>query len=231
MRRLSRYVGDKEIPAGGFLVEQGEFSWAFFVIVEGEAEVVRDGEHLAMLGPGDFLGETGVMHRARRNASVVATSDLTVAYLTARALRSVLRKTPSLSSTLERAIEERSRILVAAGHELRRRLALHAHRHLGQRAALQVLAQQPQHRHVALVAVVHVPAHQHSLLHEAEPLQRRQRARVVRAGHRAHAQQPELAERERADQRLRLRGWRRCPSARGRARCRRWRGGRAARSR
>ena len=113
LRRLARYVGDKEIEAGGYLVEQGEFSWAFFMIVEGEAEVIRDGEHLATLGPGDFLGETGVMRRARRNASVVATCDLTVAYLTARALRSVLRKTPSLSATLERAIEERSRILVA----------------------------------------------------------------------------------------------------------------------
>lgn len=111
LRRVAKYVGEEEVAAGDALVEQGTFSWAFFVILEGEAEVVRDGRHLAELGAGDFLGEAGVMQRAPRNASVVARSPLSVAYMTARGLRSMAKKLPGLAERLDDAIAERARVL------------------------------------------------------------------------------------------------------------------------
>lgn len=108
---MVRYIGEEEIAAGDYLVEQGSFSWAFFVILDGEAEVVRDGRQLAELHAGDFLGETGVLRHAPRNASVVARSPLTVAFMTARGLRGVARKLPAVAEQLESAIESRNRIL------------------------------------------------------------------------------------------------------------------------
>lgn len=104
-------MGEEELAAGDYLVEQGSFSWAFFVILDGRAEVIRDGAPLAELGAGDFLGETGVLTRAPRNASVVAKSPLVVAFMTARGLRGVAKKLPAVATLLESAIESRNRIL------------------------------------------------------------------------------------------------------------------------
>jgi len=43
---------------------------------QGEAEVVRDGEHVATLGPGEVFGEVGVLEQTLRAASVVATTPV-----------------------------------------------------------------------------------------------------------------------------------------------------------
>ena len=51
------------------------------MILEGTASVDRAGESLAELGPGDFFGEAAVLEATRRNATVTATSDMTVGAL------------------------------------------------------------------------------------------------------------------------------------------------------
>ena len=45
-------------------------------IEEGEAEVTRDGEHVADLGPGDFFGEMGLLEKTLRNATVTAKTPM-----------------------------------------------------------------------------------------------------------------------------------------------------------
>src|SRR5205807_8353124 len=76
LRRLSRWTDDVDVPAGKHLVEEGAWAWEFFVILEGEAEVLRDGAHLADLGPGDFFGEIGVREQLQRRATVVANTPV-----------------------------------------------------------------------------------------------------------------------------------------------------------
>ena len=56
----------------------------FFVIVEGGARVIRDGQTVATLGPGDFFGELSVLDGQPRIAQVVAdgpTTCLALAHL------------------------------------------------------------------------------------------------------------------------------------------------------
>jgi CRP-like cAMP-binding protein len=55
-RAIAPHADEIDVPEGTELVRQGEFAYEFFVIEEGTAEVNRDGEHVAELGPGDFLG-------------------------------------------------------------------------------------------------------------------------------------------------------------------------------
>lgn len=83
---MLRYVNDhyelKWYPAGFFIIEQGEPAASLFLILSGEADVIREGsdgrqEHLATIGTGRFFGEEGIAHRAPRNAHVVAASDVT----------------------------------------------------------------------------------------------------------------------------------------------------------
>jgi CRP-like cAMP-binding protein len=78
------------------------------LISSGEAEVRREGELLATLGPGDFAGEVGVMSDARRNATVTATAPLVAVVMTARDLREVAREMPSVGAQINDAIAARS---------------------------------------------------------------------------------------------------------------------------
>ena len=58
--------------------------------------MMRDGERVAELGPGDFLGEMGIVGKAVRNATVVTTSPARVIVMTEQAFRSIAGSIPPL---------------------------------------------------------------------------------------------------------------------------------------
>jgi CRP-like cAMP-binding protein len=63
-----------DFPADHVIARQGEIGTGLFVIIEGAARVVRDGQELARLGPGDFFGEMSVIDGLPRVAQVVTTT-------------------------------------------------------------------------------------------------------------------------------------------------------------
>ena len=69
--KIARWADSIDLPAGKHLLDQGRLPHEFFVIVEGEVEVLHDGQRLATLGPGDFFGEIALIEHGRRTASVV----------------------------------------------------------------------------------------------------------------------------------------------------------------
>jgi CRP-like cAMP-binding protein len=106
-RAIAPHADEVEVPEGTELVRQGEFAYEFFVIEEGTAEVKRDGEHVADLGPGDFLGEMGIVGKVVRNATVVTTAPARVVVMTEQALRSMARTNPSVADRITAAVEKR----------------------------------------------------------------------------------------------------------------------------
>jgi len=109
---VAQHADEIEVPEGTELVRQGEFAYEFFVLEEGTAEVVRDGERVAELGPGDFLGEIGIVTKAVRNATVVTTSPARAIVMTEQALRSIRRLNPVVAERIEAAVEERGPALL-----------------------------------------------------------------------------------------------------------------------
>ncbi len=106
-RAVAQHADELDAPEGTELVRQGDFAYEFFVIEEGTAEVTRDGEHVADLGPGDFLGEMGIVEQAVRNATVVTTSPARVIVMTEQAMRSIAKLNPGVADRIKAAVEER----------------------------------------------------------------------------------------------------------------------------
>ena len=111
-RAIAQHADELDVPEGTKLARQGEFAYEFFVIEDGTADVLRDGERIAELGPGDFLGEMGIVGRVVRNATVVTTSPARVVVMSEQDFRSMSRTNPDLASRITAAVEQRCRTLV-----------------------------------------------------------------------------------------------------------------------
>lgn len=107
LSHIAPFVDETSVSAGYRLVNEGDYSYQFMAIEEGTAEVLRGGEHLADLGPGDFFGEMGVMEKDRRNASVVATSDLRAVTMTGWDLKRLEKSAPAVAARIRRTLDER----------------------------------------------------------------------------------------------------------------------------
>ena len=106
-RLLASRAAELEVPPGKMLCSKGETAHEFFVIEDGTAKVVRDGQYLDELGPGDFFGELGLLENAPRNADVVAKTPVRLMVLSGRALRDLEREAPGFARKLSRSIEQR----------------------------------------------------------------------------------------------------------------------------
>lgn len=90
------------ILEGESLIEEGDLSYKFFVILDGTVEVSRDGLAVAMLGPGDFVGEHGILAHERRNADVVATSTVRAGVAIGWDIRDLMEQHPSVRNEILR---------------------------------------------------------------------------------------------------------------------------------
>ncbi|MDQ3587312.1 MAG: cyclic nucleotide-binding domain-containing protein [Actinomycetota bacterium] len=101
------FVDETSVSEGYRLVNEGDYSYQFMAIEEGTAEVLRGGEHLADLGPGDFFGEMGLLEKDRRNASVVATSDLRAITMTGWDLKRLEKTAPEVTARIRQTLDVR----------------------------------------------------------------------------------------------------------------------------
>jgi serine/threonine protein kinase len=67
----------KTYRRGDTVLEQGARDLAFYVLVAGDASVVRDGREVATLTRGEVFGEMGYLSRGPRSASVLARTGVT----------------------------------------------------------------------------------------------------------------------------------------------------------
>lgn len=64
------------VAPGDSVMEQGELGDAFYAIGSGQADVIRDGELVATLGPGQHFGEIALLEHVPRTASVIARTPM-----------------------------------------------------------------------------------------------------------------------------------------------------------
>jgi CRP-like cAMP-binding protein len=107
LSNIAALAAEVSVPEGKELVREGDYSYDVLAIEEGTAKVERGGEHIADLGPGDVIGEMGVLERSQRNATVVATSPMLLVTLTSWDIRKLRKSTPDVVDHLRALVEER----------------------------------------------------------------------------------------------------------------------------
>jgi CRP/FNR family cyclic AMP-dependent transcriptional regulator len=107
LRQIAPFANEVSVEAGKVLVREGDFSYEFMAIEEGEAEVTRGGGHVADIGPGDFFGEMGLLEKTLRNATVVAKTPMRLITLTGWDLRRVERTAPQALERIRAVFDER----------------------------------------------------------------------------------------------------------------------------
>jgi CRP-like cAMP-binding protein len=96
-----------DVAPGRELIRQGEVGLEFVVVVEGEAEVRRDGEVIAVRGPGMFFGEMALLLKRPRNASVVAKTEMKIDVIARQDFARLLDEYPDLYAPLLQATAQR----------------------------------------------------------------------------------------------------------------------------
>jgi CRP-like cAMP-binding protein len=111
LEELAHTLDDERFPSGSRVVHRGLPSGGLYVIVEGAASVVVDGNERAVLKPGDFFGEASILTRDAAIADVVAQGDLRCAVADSGDVLALLRRFPSIAI---RMLEAGARRLRAA---------------------------------------------------------------------------------------------------------------------
>ena len=107
LEELAKLADDLEVPEGKVLTRQGDTGREFFVLMQGEVEVERDGASLGRRGPGDFIGEIALIEDIPRTATVTAATSVRLFVLTGQSFRSVVEAQPEVENKVLRTLARR----------------------------------------------------------------------------------------------------------------------------
>ena len=78
-----------------------------YILLSGEVSVRRDGKEIARLGPGEIMGEAGIVNHSLRSASIVSLTKLELLHFTHDAVLRLCEEVPAFRAALDRAAQER----------------------------------------------------------------------------------------------------------------------------
>jgi CRP-like cAMP-binding protein len=111
LEALAHSFDDEVFAEGQRIIRQDVSGGGFYVILDGEAKVVVDGQERARLSRGDFFGEISILTEANPTADVVATSVLRCLIIPDNQLKAFLLEQPTV---MYRMLQVQARRLRAA---------------------------------------------------------------------------------------------------------------------
>jgi CRP-like cAMP-binding protein len=107
LEQIASIADEIDLRDGKELTTQGKPAREFFVLIEGSADVTKDGKRINQLGDGDFFGEIALVSHSPRTATVTATSPIRALVITDRAFRHLLEDSPQIQLKVLQALAER----------------------------------------------------------------------------------------------------------------------------
>jgi CRP-like cAMP-binding protein len=107
LAQVASIADEVALPEGKELTRQGDRGREFFVLLDGEADVRRNGRKLGTMRSGDFFGELALLTDRPRTATVAVTTPVRVLVIKDTDFRSVLLRTPQIALKVMEAVARR----------------------------------------------------------------------------------------------------------------------------
>jgi len=104
LEQLAQRTEDVDLGSGRVLLREGATAHQFFVVVEGEAEVSKEGAFVRVLGPGDFFGETGLIEGTPLGTTVKTVTPLRCFVMSSHAFRTLITGHPEVELRILRRL-------------------------------------------------------------------------------------------------------------------------------
>ena len=105
---LAQTMAERDVPPGKEIVTQGKGGVAFFVILDGQATVLVDGNEVRKLGQHDHFGEIAlIVPDLPRTSTVRADTDMRLGALTAWNFKPFVLKNPDVAWALLETLAKR----------------------------------------------------------------------------------------------------------------------------
>ena len=113
LAHLADAADEVAFAPGESIVRQGDLGETLFVLLEGQAKVVRGGRSVAKLLPGQFFGELSAVDGGPRTASVVADTPVLALRVFRRTLADLLQTEPNVTVRMLEGMSRRIREIEA----------------------------------------------------------------------------------------------------------------------
>ena len=107
LKQVASVADEIDLPPGKDLTREGQTGREFFVLIDGAAEVRKNGRRVNRLGAGDFLGEISLLTKQPRTATVTTTEPTRALVITSRAFAQLLHDSPDVASGILDAVGQR----------------------------------------------------------------------------------------------------------------------------
>jgi CRP/FNR family transcriptional regulator, cyclic AMP receptor protein len=107
LEQIARIADEIDLREGKEMTREGARGREFFVLLEGDADVTKDGRRINRLGAGDFFGEIALISDSPRTATVKATSPVRALVITDRSFRRLLDEQPEIQRKVLVELAER----------------------------------------------------------------------------------------------------------------------------
>ena len=107
LEQIAQIADEIDLREGKEMTTQGSRGREFFVLLDGDAEVTKDGRKINALSSGDFFGEIALVSDSPRTATVTATSPIRALVITDRAFKRLLQDVPEVQASVLSALAAR----------------------------------------------------------------------------------------------------------------------------
>lgn len=107
---IASVAQESGFQTGQIIVTQGTPGQAFYLVLTGRVEIIRDGQSLGAFGPGDFFGEMSLLDHAPRSATIKALEPTNCLMLSSWDFKALLEKHPSIAVKLLEVLSRRLRV-------------------------------------------------------------------------------------------------------------------------
>jgi CRP/FNR family transcriptional regulator, cyclic AMP receptor protein len=107
--RVAQLADEIDVLDGRALTAEGEHGDEFFLVLDGQIKIERDGRAVATLGPGDFFGEIALVDGQPRTATARADGHAHLLVVGHRDFHSLMEEMPSVQLGILQALAARVR--------------------------------------------------------------------------------------------------------------------------